>query len=187
MGHAVMYETYPVTWTIQHITADVGDYIQQNGDGYGSDKVRFPTEKIFDTRQDAEEYIRSADNGWYDGVAVKFLDYSDVKDSKKVEELRKKIAETVNKKGDYIKAHSVKTQKAAYIGCHSCGSKLNKEKLIGEYCPLCNTDLRAASTLERIRAFQDRVEEYDKKITEERKKEKKKAKVKWLVKFEYHC
>lgn len=187
MGHAVMHNVYPATWTLKQITDDVVEYVRHSGDRYGTDTVRVPTEKVFDTYEDAEAYIEKVDGHDYDGIAVKFLDFTGVEDSQKIKELRAKIAETVQKKNEYIKSHSVHTQKAAYIGCQSCGSKLNKEKLRGERCPLCQHDLRAASTLERILSFDKKVEEYDKKITQEHLKQKKKAKVKWLVKYEYHC
>jgi len=187
MGHAIMHHSYPATWTLKQVTDDVMEYVKHNGDRYGTDRVRVPTEQIFDTYQDAEEYIAKVDKHDYDGIAVKYLDFTGVEDSKKITEYRAKIAELVQKKNEYIKAHSVHAQKAAYIGCSCCGSKLNKDRLRGERCPLCCTDLRAASTLERIASFDTRVSEYDKKITQERLKQKKKAKIKWLVKFEYHC
>lgn len=187
MGHCIMHNTYPASWTLKQVTDDVVDYVRHSGDRYGTDSVRMPTDKVFDTSDEAEAYIEKVDRHDYDGIAVKYLDFTGVEDSPKIKELRAKIAETVQKQKDYIEAHSVKKQKAAFIGCPSCGSKLNKEKLRGERCPLCNTDLRAASTLERIASFHTKVEEYDKKITQERLKQKKKAKTMWLVKFEYHC
>jgi hypothetical protein len=187
MGHAIEYNTYSATWTMKQIAADVLECVKHQGDHYGTDKVRFPTDKVFDTCEEARKYINANDKGWYDGIAVKFLDFDEVKDSEKIKELRAKIADTIQKKNEYIAAHSVKAQKATYIGCQSCGSKLNKEKLRGERCPLCQHDLRAASTLDRILSFDKRIEEYNKKINQELLKQKKNAKVKWLVKYEYHC
>lgn len=187
MGHCVKHSTYSATWTLERIAQDVIDYVNHSGDCYGTDCVKMPTNKVFDTYEEAEAYIRKIDSGDYDGIAVKYLDFSGAEDSNKTKELRAKIADTVQKQKDYISAHSVKSQKAAYIGCRSCGSKLNKERLRGEHCPLCGTDLRAVSTLERINSFKMRIDEYDKKITQEKLKQKKKAKIQWLVKFEYHC
>lgn len=187
MSHMILHHTYPAKMTLRQIADTVVNYVNTHGDCYGTDSVRMPTEKVFDGYDEAEAYIRSVDKGWYDGIAVKFLDFSDVKATSKVNELREKIRETEQKKKEYIAAHSVKTQKAAYIGCLKCGSKLNREMLRSESCPLCRTDLRSATTLERIASFDNRIKEYNKKITEERLKDKKKAKVTWLVKFEYHC
>ncbi|NCE98104.1 hypothetical protein [Emergencia sp. 1XD21-10] len=184
--HNILHNTYPVTWSLKQVTADIRDYIEHHGDGYGTEEVRVPTEKVFDTYEMAEEYISQIDKGWYDGIAVKFLDYSEVEDSAKVAELRKKISETLERRKEYINSHSIRNQKAKYIGCHQCGSKLNRELMRGEQCPLCHTDLRAASTLERIASFHKKIYCYNNRIKEEKLKEKKKAKVKWLVKFEYH-
>lgn len=80
-----------------------------------------------------------------------------------------------------------KNQKAAYIGCRSCGSKLNKDKLRGESCPLCYSDLRSATVLNRIDGFDKKKDELLSKIEIEQVKQKKKAEVKWLVGYEYHC
>lgn len=187
MGHCTKHTTYSATWTLERIAQDVIDNVNHNGDCYGTDCVRMPTDEVFDTYEEAEAYICKIDRGDYDGIAVKYLDFTGVEDSNKIKELRARIADTVQKQKEYIAAHSVKLQKAAYIGCHSCGSKLNKERLRGERCPLCDTDLRAVSTLERIGSFKKRIDEYDKKIVQERLKQKKKAKIQWLVKFEYHC
>ena len=185
--HAINREVYPGTWTLQKIADDVIRYVQSHGDGYGTDRLRFPTEQVFDNINEAHAYIDNHDKGWYDGIAVKFLDYTGVSATKKITEYEAKIAELVHKKKEYIKAHSVHTQKAAYIGCAECGSKLNKDKLRGEHCPLCGKDLRADTTLERINSFDVRVSELNVKIADERKKQKAKATVKYLVKYEYHC
>ena len=76
--------------------------------------------------------------------------------------------------------------KAAYVGCSSCGSRLNKEKLRGEKCPLCGTDLRSQSTLDRLKALRSKHLEIMSQLEDERCKDKNKATIKWLVKFEYH-
>lgn len=187
MGHCIVHHIYSATWTLKQVTDDVIDYVNHNGDRYGTNSIRVPIEKVFDTVEEAETFIEKVDRHNYDGIAVKFLDFSEVEENAKIKELRTKIADTVRKQRDYIAAHSVKKQKAAYIGCRACGSKLNKEKLKSERCPLCNSDLRSASTQERIASFYAKIEEYNKKIKQEQLKQKKKAKVKWLVKFEYHC
>lgn len=187
MGHEVCYRSYPSTHTLKQIADIVCDYVNSHGDRYGTDRVRCPDYKLFPNYEAAVDYIHSVDiKGDYDGIAVQYADFSHIKDSAKVEELRKKVAEISQKKMEFVKAHSPKAQKAAFIGCPECGSKLNKEKLSGYVCPVCHTDLRAPSTLERIASFDRRIAEYQKKIQVERTKDKKKAKIMWLVKFEYH-
>lgn len=188
MGHEVCYRSYPATYTLRQIADVVCDYVKTHGDRYGTDRVRCPNhQQLLPNYETAVDYIRSVDNGDYDGVAVQYADFSHIKDSAKVDELRKKVDEIGKKKMEFIEAHSPRAQKAAFIGCSECGSKLNREKLSGYVCPVCRTDLRAPSTLERIDAFNRRIAEYNKKIAAERSKDQnQKAKIMWLVKFEYH-
>lgn len=184
--HNIMYETYPEKTSEKAITEDVLHYVQNHGDMYGTDRVQFPTSMVFDNYEAAQNYIDSIDHDFYGGYAVKYYDFSKMKFTKKIEELQVKIKDVQTKWQEYEQAHSVKNQKAVFIGCPECGSKLNRERLKAERCPLCHAELRAKTTLERLASFESRIREYEKRIGEERMKEKKKAEVKWLVKFEYH-
>lgn len=187
MGHCVMQDIINGKKTKQEISDKVLTKVRNSGDGYGTNKIQFPTEKIFDTEQMALDYIDEIDTDFYGGYAVRFYDYTNVKPSAKIEELRKKIVENHVKKNEYIAEHSVRKQKAAYIGCQECGSKLNKLKLKGEHCPLCFADLRSATVLNRIAGFDKKKEDLCNKIEVEQVKYKNKADVNWLVKYEYHC
>lgn len=186
MGHCVMYTTYPATRSLDDIKNDVINIVCDSGDGYGTENLRMPTDKIFNSYEDAQNYTHAVDKGDYDGIAVKYRNILALTDNNIISELRTTISDIVSKKNNYVKEHSVKKHKASYISCQSCGSKLNKEKLKAEYCPLCNTDLRSASTLERISAFDKQIDKCRIKIHQERLKQKDKAPVEWLVKYEYH-
>jgi hypothetical protein len=187
MPHDILYRTLPGTCTLKQVADFVDEYVKGHGDRYGTDVVRCPNHMaLLPNYEKAYDYICSVDRGDYDGIAVQYADFSHIKDSAKVEDLRKKMAELQQKKMEFINAHSPQAQKAAYIGCPECGSKLSRERLKGNKCPLCYTDLRASSTLERIESFNRRIAEYQKKIQAEREKDQKKAKIMWLVKFEYH-
>lgn len=187
MPHDILYRTLPGTCTLKQVADFVDEYVKGHGDRYGTDVVRCPNHMaLLPNYEKAYDYICSVDRGDYDGIAVQYADFSHIKDSAKVEDLRKKMAELQQKKMEFINAHSPQAQKAAYIGCPECGSKLSRERLKGNKCPLCYTDLRASSTLERIESFNRRIAEYQKKIQAEREKDQKKTKIMWLVKFEYH-
>ena len=82
------------------------------------------------------------------------------------------------------------------IKCPCCGAILSIKPVPGiegknVKCPVCNSnDIRAEYILKQLKAFQDRIDEWQKKLKEEEirlaKKVAHKAKVKWLVKIEYH-
>jgi len=188
MGHVIIHKTFSGDKTPQQITDAVLYAVQHSGDRYGTERVQFPCSGIiFENEDAAKAYINSINHDFYGGYAVKFRDYSHVPYPQKALEYRKKREETMQKKKEYADAHSVKRQKAAYVGCSACGSKLNRERLRGELCPLCNTDLRAKTTMERIKAYDQKIAELDVKAEREHEKDKKKAKIMWLVKYEYHC
>lgn len=184
--HNIEYREYAENTPVREIIADVVSIVSRNGDGYGTDHLTFFDDVVCDNFSAAQEYIRSRDKDFYGGYAVRYYDFHNVKDSAKIEELRKKITETANKRNEFAKAHSVRSQKAAFIGCSVCGSKLNKDMLCTEKCPLCHEDLRSESTLARIEGYNKRIAEYRGKIEQERLKSKKQATVMWLVKFEWH-
>lgn len=184
--HSIQYQEYPATWTLRQITANITDCVQHLGDGYGTTSVKVPTQKVFGDIDEALDYLRDNIND-YDGLAVQFLDFDNVEDTEKIKELRGKISDTLVKQQQYLHDHSVRNRKAAYIGCPSCGSKLYREKLFGERCPVCHAELRSVETLKRLTSFDDKIKGYQKKITQERLKQKEKAQVKWLVQFVYHC
>ena len=184
--HNIMYFIFSEKMSANAIEKKVFEFVHSNGDGCGTDRVKFVDYKIFENEEKARDYIKSLANDWYQGYAVKFYDYSKVKNTKKIDELEAKIKETLDKKNEYVSAHSIKNFKASYVGCSKCGSKLSREYLKGNRCPLCGSDLRAESTLERIASFDKRIKEYNAKIQQEKTKQKDKAEVKWLVKFEYH-
>ena len=187
MPHDILYRTLPGTYTLKQVADFVDEYVKGHGDRSGTNVVRCPNHMaLLPNYEKAYDYICSVDRGDYDGIAVQYADFSHIKGGAKIDELRKKVAEISKKKMEFIEAHSPKAQKAAFIGCSECGSKLNREKLSGYVCPVCRTDLRAPSTLERIDAFNRRIAEYNKKIAAERSKDQKKAKIMWLVKFECH-
>lgn len=183
--HNICYREFDEKVAEKRIQDEVLRIISRSGDGYGTDRIAFSHREPFANHEAAQNWIREND-GWYKGIAVRYYDYSKCKATKKVEALEQKIAENKNKANEYAKAHSVKSFKAAYIGCPKCGSKLNRSFLYGEKCPLCFEDLRAKSTLERIEGFKKKDKDLRAQIDAEKQKDKKNASVKWLVKYEYH-
>lgn len=184
--HNICYREYPESTSKREITESVIRIVARSGDGYGTDSIKFCDDVICDNYGAAQTYLEAIDTAFYGGYAVRCYDFSKVKDPKKVGELEKKIAETLANKKAFAEAHSIKNQKAAFIGCPECGSKLNRERLHSNQCPLCYQELRSASTMERLASYDNRIAEYHEQIKQERLKNKKKAAVMWVVKFEYH-
>ena len=107
------------------------------------------------------KYIESHDRGDYDNLAVKYKSYANVeiKSTKACENLKTKIADLTDKKRVYETQHGVRNFKSSYIGCSRCGSKVNREYLKGNRCPVCGEDLRGKTTLDTLKRYDERIKE----------------------------
>ena len=193
MSHEVRYEIYDENVDKQYVQSYWDEYVShadwQEGCTGLHKKIRW-IDHICDTDEEAGAYIEQHDSGWYDQLAVKFRDTNSIP--------KNSATKDKAKKDEYDKAHSIENQKAAFISCPYCKSKLSKEYLISnrnrprlEGCPVCNAnDIRAEYICRQLKAFQERIDKWQTQLNEEeRRLEKKvacKAKVKWLVKIEYH-
>lgn len=185
MGHIIDYFTEPENCNKKEVEAEISAVARRNGDGW-SGPMHWHTEiQPLKNYGQAEEWIERHDRGWYDDHAVRYMDYENAKPTKKMGEIQQKIRELQNDEMAYKQQHSVKKRKSEYIGCPKCGSKLFREYLQSEFCPLCRTDLRSQTTLDALANYHKRIEKAKDQLQEE--KEKQKGEVRWLVKYEYHC
>lgn len=186
MGHCISHITCPEGVNKWDLSDELAREARKNGGGLISPIVWHDGAPL-ESEEAAREWIRSKDGGWYENHAVRFYDYSKATETKKIVELAKRIAETVQARNEYRDSHSVHGFKAEFIGCPECGSKLSKTHLRGETCPLCRRDLRSQTTLDRLARYQEKISALRKQVEEQKQKQKDKAVVKWLVKYEYHC
>ncbi len=184
--HNIIYLVFNEKEDRRNIMADIQERARDDGDGYSSRITWHDKVEPLESYEEAKEFIESHDNGWYDDHAVRFRDYSTATKTKRMEEYESKISELTKSMREYKEKHSVHMLQAKHIGCPKCNSKLNKEYLRGETCPLCNEDLRSKTTLEKLEWYREKIRDYNSRIYEEQRKQKKNCKIKWLVKVEYH-
>lgn len=156
----------------------------QEGGAY-HERLTWHDNKVYADYDEAREAIECLDNGWYDDHAVLFRECGNLENAT-TRRLEKQIREHREKMDSYIDANHVTGRKSALIGCSGCGSKISREHLRSDRCPVCGTDLRSETVLSRIEGYRAKIAEWEHKIAEEKKKLGAKAPVKWLVKYEYH-
>lgn len=193
MGHNIDHWQKPENVNKKAFEADINEYVRQHTRGEGGHGLDSPIRWIdhtCDNYEDAMEYIRSHDKGWYDQLAVKYYDYPKLEPTKTMITLQEQLEAERKKRIAYAAAHAVSTFKAEYIGCPECGSKLKRTLLMGNYCPLCQAEMRSKTTMDTLQRYDENCKELSNKIKkEERKmqeKMRKQAKVMWLIKTEYH-
>ena len=72
--------------------------------------------------------------------------------------LEKRIATLKEKRQQYIEKNHVMTSRTSeYIGCSCCGSKLKRELLKSDFCPLCKADLRSNTIQETIQRMDAKI------------------------------
>lgn len=184
--HNINYWVYDENCNRKSVLSDIESVAECEGDGYSGPLKWHDSVQPLKNQKEAEDWIKEHDTGWYDDHAVRFYDFSDAKETKKMIGLKQKAKEISDRLIEFEKEHSVTKFKAEHIGCSNCGSNVARKFLHGERCPVCGADLRSESTLKKIKDMQDKVEQARKDYREEGEKQTGRAKVKWLVKFEYH-
>lgn len=193
MGHEVKFLSYPYSMSKSAICEACGDISEYNGDyrdRSGAD-INFGVRKsFFNSRQEAEEWIETNCNGFYEQVAVSYYDSTHIKPSKKLSSLKDKVNKAYN---DYSKEISIlfnANMKSEYYSCKGCNSKLRVSYLKTNYCPVCHNDLRSPTQLKKIERYEIKVntlnEELKRLEKQEAEKNRNKGKPMWLVKIEYH-
>ena len=193
MGHEIIHRSYKENVDKKQVEADLNNYVKQASWQEGSSGLLHPIrwyDNVCKNFDEAMEFIRQQDRGWYDQLAVKYREYPVIEQSKTMLSLMERLNKEMDKMTAYSKAHSVQSFKVEYIGCPKCGSKLKRELLKRNGCPLCGAELRSKTTVDTLNKYAKNIKELSKKIEDERKKEDakaiKKSTIKWLVKIEYH-
>ena len=184
MGHIVDYFSEKENVDKREVEREIAAVARRNGDGWNGPMHWHPDVKPLKNYDEAEKWIQEHDKGWYDDHAVRYISHENVKPTKKMGEIQNKIQEIRMTKESYRLAHSVKNRKSEYIGCPECGSKLRREYLQSDHCPLCRTDLRSQTVLDALTGYDKRIKKAQEQLQEE--KEKQPGEVRWLIKYEYH-
>lgn len=185
MSHYVGYETFDKNVD----RAVVYDFIEEvcameNGDGYGT-TIKWHCEKVYADYEEAKSAITRMDNGWYDDHAVLYYNRDAVQPTKAMQAVEDRIKAVRQKRDDYAEKFHVKHRNADFIGCKMCGSKLKREYLRSNKCPLCGSDLRSDSVIKKLGEYEVKLDDLGNKYRELAKKQP--GTVKWLVKYEFHC
>lgn len=190
MSHNIQYFTYTERKSTKAISAELDAYVRKatwrEGGGGIDGGIRF-IDKVMPDYNSAEEFIKANDKGWYDCLAVKYKEVPRGKTTKKLEELQERLKIAHNEYTQLNNYVAAKDFKSEFIGCKNCGSKINREYIKSNACPVCRADMRSETTQKRLEAMRAKVNKLRNDIKdEERKLAEKHGQICWLVKIEYH-
>lgn len=172
------------------------DYVQKKLDarvrletvqegGHGIEPIRWlDKEPICKDYDSAQELIAKRDRKWYDQLAVRYYEPERGFNDKKLEELHRKtaVALTAYREKDCVWAKGLK---AEFVGCKKCGSKIKREYINTNRCPVCHAELRPETTLNAVKAAETKWKKAQAAENSYRLDHSKKS-VMWMVKIEYH-
>ena len=188
MSHNVELFTYPEKVDKKKVQKELDHYAamedwQEGCTGLYRD-IRWIADKVYPNYDEADKAIEKLDRGNYDQLAVKYCVYTPPQDEK-VEELKKKVLAA----GDEFRRRDFEvypqTVKSAMIGCKKCGSRLAREYLRTNFCPVCKTDMRPEYIQKSIQAAKNKMLRAEQEASDYYTKKGKKS-IRWLVKIEYH-
>ena len=190
MGHAIYYMTFPKGTTKNEMLKRRAGKIRAEGDRDPADGFLLASDngftlhdgKIYDSYDDAVEAIERYDRGFYDDHGVLYKTAKEP--TKAMEDISRRIDETMKKKKDFFDSHQPNRVKAEYVGCPECGSKISKKHLRSHRCPVCGKSMLPKSTKDRLSGYDAKVKDLEKKYAELERKQK--GDVMWLVKLEFH-
>ena len=196
MGHAIEHYTFSEKTNKGLIYAELQERAEaatwEEGGGGLPNPIRW-IDKVLPDYESALAYIQEVDNGWYDQIAVKFKQAEAVKPTKKLQEMNMRLRELQQEYEIASKKVVAADFKSDFVGCKNCGSKINREYIKSNACPVCKFDMRSDTTKNNLTRMKERIVKLRNEIKEEESKLKakqvskdKKAPVYWLVKIEYH-
>ncbi len=192
MGHCTDYIVVDKKKDIMEVAQDFAFY---NTDRYENPSGRYHNSldvlegTVYDDYDDAcikaEELERS--RGSYNDFAIPFYESIKQEPTKQMLNIEKRMDKIIVDKEEYDKKHSIKNLSSKLITCKNCESKLAKDFLKRNNCPVCGKDLRSQYILDRIKKYDEDYKKVNKQLVEISKKRNKKGPIKWLVKVEVHC
>lgn len=190
MSHIIDFTSYPENCNKKKVQRDWDIVVQhedyQEGASGLPSNIRWLENFVADNKDEAEAYIKDHDKGWYDCLAVRYRDCTDIQPTKRLQALKKRIVELQDKYYELNENIHYKNVKSEFVGCRHCGSKISRQYIKTNRCPVCCHDMRPDTVLNRLKSLQQSIKSAESQLTEEQKKLKNKAKIKWLVKVEYH-
>jgi len=190
MSHNINYYTFPKNCNKRDVEDGINEEVchktyEEGGHGlYGP--IRWIDSTVYPDYQAAHDAIDRLDRGNYDQLAVLYRTMPKGATSKKRDELRIRIADTSAKHNALDREIAARSFKAQYVGCKGCNSKLNREYITSNRCPVCGIDMRSDTTLARLAGYKEKLEKLNEELRKEEQKLAAKGEVKWLVKIEYH-
>lgn len=188
--HNIMYYEYDENINRDYVQRHINYEVKQGTYAEGGHGIYRPIRwleslGVCADREEAERVIEINDRKWYDQLAVRFYEPVHGSAGKGEETLKEKRGACMDAFMAKERIIWAQTVKAEFVGCKACGSRLRRQNIKVNRCPLCGADLRPQTMLKEVEAAKARLVKAEAALKEYIAKHSKK-KVMWLVKIEFH-
>lgn len=200
MSHNPTYRVFDYSENIKEIENGLRAFVEREcyEEGGTLDPIRWLKDRVFTSYDEAIDWLKETDRGWYDNRAVVFKSYDGVKvpkRSSKYESLLAKSREVYSKLIELQREDHFKNLKIKNVTCKTCRSVIPIDRLMGRNnCPVCGYSLLPQSKQNKIEEFTKKLSDINKQIEAENRLYSSrlgairipKENYKWLVYFDYH-
>ena len=145
---------------------------------------------LYATKAEAESAIEtSLANGQPCAVRFKHVAIDSLEPTVTMNQIEDRIRRIGEQRDKYTAEHSIHTLAAKLITCTKCDSRIAKDWVEGEDCPVCGNDLRSPYIPEQIATYNDKIADLEHQYAEAHERQVKRAlakgeveaRVMWLV------
>lgn len=145
-------------------------------------KINWINDSICKNYEDASASLKTIINSEYDAFAVRYLKVAKVRRSKELEDLEQKYNTVFGELRKLSEMNYVKGLKINYVTCKNCGSKLKKEYVYRDYCPLCGECLLPKAYQNKLKSTERKLKQIEEELNKEKERLRMESnKVEWLV------
>ena len=170
-------------YAIMPLKSTVNDVIATSG----FDAIDMRHDTLFGSREDAQAAIEAA----ADPCAVRFkcVALDTLEPTVTMNQIADRIRRMSEQRDKYTDEHSIHTLSAKLITCTKCDSRIAKDWVEGEFCPVCGNDLRSPYIPAQIATYNEKIADMEQQIADARERQVKRALAKgevearlmWLV------
>lgn len=139
----------------------------------GFEHIELDDSVLYSTREEAEAAIAISEEPR--AVRFKHVDLSTLAPTATMDQISDRIRRMGEQRDKYTAEHSIHTLSAKLITCTKCDSRIAKDFVDGEFCPVCGNDLRSPYIPAQIATYEEKIEELRQQYDEARERQVKRA------------
>ncbi len=160
MGSIEHFETLPLRTTLEELREHTR-----------ITELEQDTSALYMTEDEAKDAIVDA---WSQGriiaVRCRQIDYDAIKPTATMLRIEDRIQRMREQCEKYTQEHSIHTLSAKLITCTQCDSRIAKEWIKGEHCPVCGNDLRSPYIPAQIETYNEKIKEMEREYNQARER-----------------